>query len=92
MQLCFMSFFFNMCLKSFLTLGVLAHMRVVLDELFLLLLPFLGMLLFHVSIKLSWLKTSPPVVFIHKTQEAFVPEFVGVHVNFVLLEETLLSG
>ena len=86
-----MSFFFNMCLKSFLTLGVLAHMWVVLDELFLLLLPFLGMLLLHVFIKFSWTITSPPVVFIYETQEAFVPEFVCVHNYDVLLEVTLLS-
>ena len=92
MQLCFMSFFFNLRLKSFLTLGVLAHMWVVLDELFLLLLPFLGMLLLHVLVKLSWSSTSPPVVFIYETQEAFVPEFVGMHFHYVLLELTLLSG
>ena len=86
-----MSFFFNLCLESFLTLGVLAHMWVVLDELFLLLLPFLWMFLFHVSVKFSWSNTSPPVVFIHKTQEAFVPEFVGVHPHYVPLEVALLS-
>ena len=91
MQLCFMSFFFNMCPKSFLTLGVLANMWVVLDELFLLLLPFLGMLLLHVFIKSSWSSTSPPVVFIHETQEAFIPEFVGVYPHYVLLEVALLS-
>ena len=87
-----MTFLFNLCLKSFLTLGVLAHMWVVLDELFLLLLPFLGMLLLHVFIKFSWPITSPPVVFINETQETFVPEFVCVHLNFVLLEVKLLSG
>ena len=91
MQLCFMSFFFNLCLKSFLTLGVLAHMWVVLDELFLLLLPFLGMLLLHMLVKLSWSRTSPPVVFIYETQEAFVPEFVCVESHDVPLEVALRS-
>ena len=86
-----MSFFFHLCLKPFLTLGVLAHMWVVLVELFLLLLPFRGMLLLHVSIKFSWTITSPPVVFIHETQEAFVPEFVCVNMHYVTLEVTLLS-
>jgi len=86
-----MSFFFNMCLKSFLTLGILAHMWVVLDELFLLLLPFLGMLLLHVFIKFSWPITSPPVVFINETQEAFVPEFVCVDIHDVPLETALIS-
>ena len=87
-----MSFFFNLCLEPFLTLGVLAHMRVVLDELFLLLLPFLGMLLLHVFIKSPWSSTSPPVVFVNETQETFVPEFIGVHPHDVLLEVTLMSG
>ena len=87
-----MSFFFNMCLKSFLTFGVLAHMWVVLHELFLLLLPFLRMLILHVFIKSSWSSTSPPVVFVNETQETFVPEFIGVHPHDVLLEVTLMSG
>ena len=91
MQLCFMAFFFNYCRESFLTLGILAHMRVVLVELLLLLLPFLGMFLLHVLVKFRWSNTSPPVVFIHKAQEAFILEFVGVHPQYVHPEAILVS-